>query len=73
MTAEVQRDLGRMEGEMSSIKRDMAELKKDVKAIRETLSEAKGGWRVMLMISGISATVGGLVAKFLPWLMSGPK
>ena len=37
----------------------------DVKAIRETLDRASGGWRMLMVVGGLSAAIGGFVTKVL--------
>jgi hypothetical protein len=69
---EVQRDLGRMEAQIETLCHDVKRLTIRIEDISETLSEAKGGWKTLMWVSGASATVGGLIAKFAPWLMSTP-
>jgi hypothetical protein len=36
----------------------------DVKKIKNILAQASGGWRAIALVGGISATIGGLLAKF---------
>lgn len=70
----VQRDLGRMEAQISSMCGKLDKLERKIESISSTLDEAKGGWKTLMWVSGASATVGGLIAKFAPWLTSiGPK
>ena len=50
-----QRDLeGRMKG-----------VEGELKVVSATLSEAKGGWRVMMLFAGVSGVLGGLATKAL--------
>lgn len=37
-------------------------------AIIETLNEARGGWRMLILIAGIAGTAGALIAKASAWL-----
>lgn len=67
MTDDVQRDLGRMEAQISALVSQVSVLNTKVDAIDRTLSEARGGWRILLLIAGIAGTVGGLVGKYLPF------
>jgi len=68
MTDDVQRDLGRMEAQITALISQVSALNAKVDAIDKTLSEARGGWRLLLLIGGFAGTVGGLVGKFLPFL-----
>lgn len=58
-----------LETEMKVVKDDVAEIKTDVRAIRDTLSQAKGGWKTLVMIAGIAGAVGALLGKFLPFMV----
>lgn len=53
---------------MATVREDMGEIKDDVKAIRTVIDQTKGGWKVMAMVSGLSAAFGGLVVKLAPLL-----
>lgn len=57
-----------LETEMKSVKADAAEIKTDVKAIRETLAQAKGGYRTLMLVGGLAGAVGALLGKLLPFL-----
>lgn len=69
---DVQRDLGRFEAQIAGISDKLDKLEKQVDAISTTLSEARGGWRTLMWVSGASATVGGLIAKFMPFVFQAP-
>ena len=74
MTEGVQRDLGRLEAQMENVVKTLSELEKQVSEISHTLAEARGGWRTLMWVSGASATIGGLIAKFAPYISSmGPR
>jgi hypothetical protein len=51
----------------------MDEVKADLKIIRETLQQAKGGWKTLMLVAGISSTVGAFIAKFTPFAGFLPK
>lgn len=66
------REFGRLEGEVQALGATLAaqnvvlaELKRELAAVNVTLSEAKGGWRVLLIIGGASATA----ATAVNWLL----
>lgn len=54
------------ENNIESVEADIKRMREDIAAIREMMAEAKGGWRVMMLIGGASATAGGLIVKYLP-------
>ncbi len=67
MTSDVQRDLGRMEAQIETLVAQVTQLNAKVDAIDKTLSEAKGGWRMLLLVGGAAGAIGGLIGKFLPF------
>ena len=73
MTEEIHRDLGRHEAEIMSLQADMRELKSDVKTILNTLSEARGGWKTLMLIGGIAGAAGALITKVIPFLGGMPR
>lgn len=48
--------------EMGELKAGMAELVRTMNAMRDQMTEARGGWRVLMAIGGASATAGGFIA-----------
>lgn len=64
----IHHDLGRHDAQIEQLKADMSEVKSDVHEIKMMLSEARGGWRTLMLVGGIAATVGALVAKLATWL-----
>lgn len=51
-------DIRHLQADMDKMTKDMEEIKDAIREISKTLSEAKGGWRMFMMIGGIGATVG---------------
>ena len=66
---DVSRDLGKHDAEITQLKNDMVAVKSDVHKILLLLSEAKGGYRALIMVASISSAVGAITVKFLAWLM----
>jgi hypothetical protein len=63
--AALQRDIGRLEGEVKALARTVDQLSekleetnRHVSAISSTLAEAKGGWRTLVWLAGVSGSVG---------------
>jgi prefoldin subunit 5 len=54
----VQRDLGRLEAKVEQLTKQVSDMQSDLEKISTTLAEARGGWRAVAFISGISATLG---------------
>jgi hypothetical protein len=61
---EVHRDLGRHDAEIDNLKNEVHAMREDLSEIKKMLSEAQGGWKVMMAVSGLIAAV----ASGLTWL-----
>lgn len=66
-TDDVQRDLGRMEGEINAMRNLLNEVREDVKEIKTAFHQMKGGTRVLLVVA---AAVGAGVNHLVSWLLS---
>lgn len=53
-----------LETQMQSMLKQHEGMAKDIRSILETLSEAKGGWRFLLLIAGAGGAVGTLLTKW---------
>lgn len=65
MDHEERERLTRVEGDVGRIKDDVRELKTDVQDIKRLLHEARGGWRVLVIIGGAGAAVGAFGLKVI--------
>ena len=68
MTPDQQERLAVVENDVNHLTADVAEIKTDVKAIRGTLAEARGGWKMLMLMGGAGAAAGGALVKFAPAL-----
>lgn len=66
--AEVDRELGRLDGKVDQIERDLAEMKADLREVRDIVVRAGGGWKALLYVAGAAAFLGGLIVSILAWL-----
>lgn len=53
--------------------RNSTEIDERLKRIEGILREAKGGWRMLVFIGGMAATLGALAGKVAGWLMAIPR
>lgn len=51
------RDYGRLEAEVAQLVKAVATLQQDVATMREMMQQARGGWRAIALVGGISATL----------------
>ncbi|MGH6933291.1 MAG: hypothetical protein ACREEE_12765 [Dongiaceae bacterium] len=69
MTAEsVEVKVARIEERLERMEIDVGEVKADIRALRDAFMQAKGGWRTLVILSAMSAAIGGMVVKLLPFL-----
>ena len=80
MSEEIHRDLGKHDAQIEALKLqvnrmydDMQQMMGQLTTIQQTLSEAKGGWKTLMWVGGLSAVLGGVVAKVITWLQIFPK
>jgi len=62
---QLHRDLGRVEGRLEKVEADMDDVKRMVKDMHDTITTAKGGWKTLLAVGGLSAALASAVTKFL--------
>jgi hypothetical protein len=67
MSDDIHRTLGAHDARIESLQYDVAEIKRDMKLILAAMSEAKGGWKTLVMVSGIAGSCGAIIGKLLPF------
>lgn len=80
MSQEIHRDLGKHDAQIDALNvqfnrmhHDMQNMLEQLQQIQSTLAEAKGGWKTLMMVGGVSAALGGIVVKVMSWLQILPK
>jgi prefoldin subunit 5 len=80
MSEEIHRDLGKHDAQIEALNsqvnrmyHDMQQMMGQLTTIQQTLSEAKGGWKTLMWVGGLSAALGGIVVKVMTWLQILPK
>lgn len=65
-------EFGQIKAEMAAQRRDLDNMARaldklvvSVQSMRDTMTEARGGWRAIMLIGGVAATLGGAVS----WLL----
>jgi len=56
-------DIAHLQRDMDKLSADMAEVKRCLVSINTTLSEARGGWKIMMMVAGVSGTIGAALTQ----------
>lgn len=80
MSEEIHRDLGKHDAQIEALNTqvnrmydDMQQMMGQLTTIQQTLSEAKGGWKTLMWVGGLSAALGGIVVKVMTWMQILPK
>jgi hypothetical protein len=60
-------DIAHLQSDMDKMAADVEEIKKTLASINNTLSEAKGGWRVLMLVGGASGALGAGFMQILHW------
>lgn len=55
------------------LERDISELKSDVKQLLAVVNQTRGGWKTIVLVSGVAGTVGAVLAKLVPLFGIMPK
>ena len=61
-------DIKHIQTDMDKMVKDIEEIKEALRDISITLSEAKGGWKLLLVVGGLGASVATVVAWILDFL-----
>jgi prefoldin subunit 5 len=59
-------EIRHLQSDMDKMVEDMEEIKKAIIEINKTLSEAKGGWRMLMAVGGAA----GIVGSGITWVIS---
>ena len=60
-------DIKHLQDDMDKMLESMQSMQKTLSDINSTLSEAKGGWKVLMMVGGASGAVTALLVKLAYW------
>lgn len=60
-------DIKHLQDDMDKMLENMKAMQVTLVAIDKTLSEAKGGWRMLMLLAGASGTVGAGLMQLVNW------
>lgn len=60
------RDYGALEQKVAQLTADVHAMKETIEGMRDMMQQARGGWRTIMMLSGVAASIG---AAFT-WIIS---
>ena len=60
-------DIEHLQRDMDKLVASVAEMQKTLAGIDKTLSEAKGGWKVLMSVAGAGGILGATLVQILHW------
>lgn len=69
---DLHRDLGRVEGRIEAYEQRLARVEEMVADIHEAVLKARGGWKMLLAVGTLSASIGAFLTKILAHLKGVP-
>ena len=60
-------DIEHLQRDMDKLVASVAEMQKTLTSINSTLAQAKGGWRVLMLVGGAAGTVGAGIMQVIHW------
>ena len=64
-------DIRHLQDDMDRMLENMKAMQVTLTGIDKTLSEAKGGWKMLMLIGGASGTLGAGLVQFVHWYSGG--
>jgi len=64
-------DIKHLQDDMDKMLDNMKTIQVTLAAIDKTLSEAKGGWKVLMLVGGASSVVGAGLVQLVNWYAGG--
>ena len=66
----LEREVGALQARMETVESELQGIRSDVREIRDALVGARGSWKAICLVVGLSVSLGAAVAKLLPYLLT---
>ena len=66
----LERDVGALEARMETVEHEIHAMRRDVREIRDALVTARGGWKTLTLVIGFSISLGAMLSRAMPLLLS---
>jgi hypothetical protein len=64
MSEELHHTLGAHDAKIGHLETELREMRHELAEIRRVLSEARGGWKTLMLVGGAAGAAGAAMAKF---------
>ena len=54
----IERELGNLQARMKAVEHKLQAVRSDIREIRDAVTSARGGWRLLIVTIGLAATLG---------------
>ena len=61
--------IAKLETEVHYLKDSIDRLLTTTEDINKTLTEARGGWKTLMLVAGVASTLGALISKLVPFFV----
>lgn len=68
-TMSIEREVGALQARMEKVDLEVHAIRADVREIRDALVTARGGWKTLTLVIGVSLSLGAMMGKILPVLL----
>jgi hypothetical protein len=66
----LEREVGALQARMETVESELQGIRSDVREIRDALVGARGSWRALSLVVGLSVALGAAVAKLFPYFLT---
>lgn len=63
------KDFGILTAKVEHLEKEVAELRNDVKHLVALIEQARGSWKMLMMVGGLSAVIGATITKTVQWIV----
>lgn len=63
MSDELYQQVGQHKATIDHLQYEMREMRRELQEIRQTLAEARGGWKTLMLVGGAAGAAGAAMAK----------
>lgn len=65
----LEREVGALQARMETVEAELQGIRSDVREIRDVLVTARGSWKALSLVVGLSVSLGATAGKLFPFLL----